>query len=123
MTRELERNRERLVKKMLGIRSMRRGTLNEQFVERKRDGLPTGEVRGPYYVLSRRHEGKTVSERVSGAELQDVRDDLDRYKEFTRLCEEFAKATESLGEYERDRAASEEAEKKGLKSRRKSRPR
>jgi hypothetical protein len=117
MRQELDAKRKHVVEKMMAIRSLRRGTLNEQFVERLNEGKGTGELRGPYYVLSRHDNGKTVSARVRGDQAQSVRDDLARFKEFTLLYEEFARLTEQLGELERQQAASEEAEKKGLKSR------
>ena len=85
-------------------------------------GRATDGLRGPYYVLSRREHGRTVSVRVSGGQLQEVRADISRFEEFKDLCEEFARLTERLGEMEREQAASAEAEKKGLKSRRRSRP-
>lgn len=122
MQQELDAKRKLVVHKMMAIRSMKRGTINEQFVPRVSKGRATDVLRGPYYVLSRREHGRTVSVRVSGGQLQEVRADLSRFEEFKDLCEEFARLTERLGEMEREQAASAEAEKKGLKSRKRSRP-
>jgi hypothetical protein len=48
MSKELEGKREVLVNRMLVVRSLRRGTLGQQSIERTRNGGPSGEVRGPY---------------------------------------------------------------------------
>jgi hypothetical protein len=116
MNKKLEAKRKRTVEKMLAIRSLRRGTLNEQYVDRTRDGKPSGEVRGPYYVLSRRERGKTVSIRVSKEEVEQVRADLDRYDVFVSLCEEFIETTERLAQAQREQGAAAEALKKSPKS-------
>ena len=121
MNQELEDKRRQVVNKMMAIRSMKRGTLNEQYVPRVLQGRATGELRGPYYVLSRHEKAGTVSSRVRGEQVQETRADLARFKEFEALCEEFAELTERLGELERRQAASNEAVKKGLKSRSRSR--
>lgn len=116
---ELCRQREGVVKRMLELTSMRRGTLNEQYVRRREEGA----VLGPYYVLSRKQDGRTVSVRVRREEAEQVREDLARHERFTALCREFAEATERLGELERLRAEQAEGVKKKPRSRRNGRPR
>jgi hypothetical protein len=55
-----------------------------------------------------------VSKRLkSESEVDQAREDIDAYKRFKGLCREFEGLTEELGELSR---ASEEEEKKGLKS-------
>jgi hypothetical protein len=57
---------------------------------------------GPYYVLSRRGEEKTVSRRLrSAGELEEARKDVAGYKRFLGLCQEFERLTAHLGELER----------------------
>jgi hypothetical protein len=57
---------------------------------------------GPYYVLSRREEEKTVSRRLrSSVELDQARRDVAEYKRFLGLCQEFERLTARLGELER----------------------
>ena len=119
MTQELEAKREALVHQMLAIRCMRRGALSEQYVARTRKGKPTGEYRGPYYVLSRRQGGRTVSQRIDPGEVEQVREDLDHYEAFMQLCDEFAEVTQQLGQHERRQGTAHDTLKKTLKSPRK----
>ena len=102
---------------MCSIRSMRRGTINEQFLNIGRDKGKKGGVKlGPYYVLSRREGGRTVSRRLSrGEELQQAQRDVEEHKKFVGLCGEFEELTEQLGDLER-RGAQSGQEKKPRKS-------
>jgi hypothetical protein len=112
---ELEAKRERCLAGMRSIRSMRRGTISEQYVPRSRQGKKTGEMRGPYYVLSRNVRRKTVSERLRADELAQARVDVEQYKAFVGLCEEFVSLTAQLSVVERAEAALDQ-EKKRRKS-------
>lgn len=122
MNNALDARRRQVVQEMLAIRSLCRGTLSEQFVERVLDGKATGEMRGPYFVLSRNVQGRTESSRVRRKDAERVRADLDRHAQFMALCEDFIRLTEQLGQLERDTVV-DEAEKKSPNSRRRPRPR
>lgn len=100
---EIERKRMEILQRMGEMRSMRRGTVNEQFFEVKQKGKKEPALRGPYYVLSRREGKKTVSKRLtSQKELENARKDIDAQKQFRELCRQFEELTERLGEFERD---------------------
>lgn len=119
-TTELERvqqRREQVITQMLAVRSAVRGALSKQFVKVKHKDKKEPVVRGPYYVLCRSDGGRTRSQRVARDKVGQVREDVDNYKHLEALFGEFAELTERLGELEREAAASEEAVKKGLKSR------
>ena len=74
---ELEARRNAILEEMRSIRSMRRGTINEQHFKTRLKGRKGMVLQGPYYVLSRREGEKTVSKRVrSPAELERVRKDV-----------------------------------------------
>lgn len=114
---ELEARRLELVNELLGIRSLVRGALSEQFLRVPQKGQAEPALRGPYFVLSRSVRGRTKSERVKQKEVARVREDVENHKRFAALCDELAEVTERLGALERQASASEEALKKGLKSR------
>ena len=113
---ELEARRDAILEEMRSIRSMRRGTINEQHYKTRLKGRKGMVLQGPYYVLSRREGEKTVSKRLrSPAELEGARKDVDEYKRFMGLCQQFERLTARLGELER-RPQDLEQEKKGFRS-------
>ena len=93
----LQARRQRVVEQMMGLGSMKRGTLNEQYLRVPQKGRPEPALRGPYYVLSRKEAGKTVSERVAPGRVERVREDIARYNRFLELSREFVEISEQLG--------------------------
>jgi hypothetical protein len=108
----IEARREAIAKEMCSIRSLRRGTINEQFLKVKRVGGKEPVKRGPYYVLSRYEGKRTVSQRLSGEELEHARNDVAEHKRFVALCKEFEELTEKLGQMERGETRYEEEKKR-----------
>jgi hypothetical protein len=99
---ELMVRRDRVVAQMCSIRSMRQGSVSEQYLKVKGKGKKKAALRGPYYVFCRSEQGRTLSSRVrSGEELAQLRRDVAAHKRFVDLCEEFVRLTERLGELER----------------------
>jgi len=97
----LEARRSGILEEMRSIRSMRRGTINEQYFKTRLKGSKGIVRQGPYYVLSRREGQKTVSHRLrSETELEQARRDVAEYKRFLGLCQEFERLTARLGELE-----------------------
>jgi hypothetical protein len=114
---ELEAQRDAILEEMRSIRSMRRGTINEQHFKTHLKGRKGIVRQGPYYVLSRREGEKTVSRRLrSPVELERARKDVVEYKRFMGLCQQFERLTARLGELERG-PQDVEQEKKGFRSR------
>ncbi len=113
---EIQERRQRIVQEMLTMRSMRRGTLNEQYLPVPQKGKKEPASRGPYYVLSRKEAGRTVSKRIPAGEVEQVREDIRRYERFLQLSRQFAEVTQRLGELEREGNADVEALKKTPKS-------
>jgi hypothetical protein len=110
---ELEARRNAILEEMRLIRSMRRGTINEQHFQTRLKGKRGIVLQGPYYVLSRREGEKTVSKRLrSPAELEQAREDIVAQKRFMTLCREFEQLTRRLGELERQEPDLEEEKKR-----------
>jgi len=101
---DLESKRDVVLQEMRSIRSMQRGTINEQYLKVHHRGVKEAKTCGPYYVLSRHepHSGKTRSRRLtSPEEVEQARKDIAAYQRFVALCREFQDLTETLGELER----------------------
>jgi hypothetical protein len=97
--RQLEQRRERILEQLRQIRSMRRGTINEQYLKVPHKGQAEPALCGPYYVLSRFRGGKTVSQRLtSPQQVEQARSDVAAYQRFAALCREYEQVTEQLGQ-------------------------
>ncbi len=99
---ELEARRDAILEQIRSIRSMRRGTINEQHFKVRLKGTKGVALQGPYYVLSRREGKKITSKRLrAGPEVEQAQRDVAEYKRFVTLCHEFERLTARLGERER----------------------
>ena len=112
---ELEARRNAILEEMRSIRSMRRGTINEQYFRVPVKGTGKAKLQGPYYVVSRREGERTVSQRLRPFELEQAQRDIAARKRFALLCRQFEQLTTRLMELERDEP-SEEPEKKRRRS-------
>ena len=92
---------------------MERGTINEHYVKVPRKGKKESVLRGPYYVISRREEGKTAGYHLTAQKLERARCDVESHKRFKELCREYEELTERLGRLERE--ASESSREKKLR--------
>ncbi len=111
----IESRRDEVLRQMRSLRSMKRGTINEQYLKVPQKGTKPA-LRGPYYVLSRREGNKTVSERLrTPTQLEQARMDVAAHRKFVELCKEFEVLTERLGILLRQAEGSEE--KKRLRRR------
>jgi hypothetical protein len=112
----IEIRRNAILEEMRSIRSMKRGTINEQYFKVQLKRKKGATFQGPYYVLSRREGEKTVSLRLrSSTELEQARKDVAAHRKFMVLCREFEQLTARLGEMEREESPFEQ-EKKRFKS-------
>jgi len=111
---KIEAQRLAILNSFQAIRSMRRGSITEQFFPVQRRGQKQAARRGPYYVFTRHRGSRSVSQRLTTPEaLQQAREDIEAFQRFRALCREYEQLTERLGELER----TTEAEKKRSKSR------
>jgi hypothetical protein len=110
---QLEARRNAILEEMRSIRSMRRGTINEQYFQTRLKGRKGIVHQGPYYVLSKREGQRTVSRRLrSAAELEQAQKEVAEYKRFLGLCQEFERLTARLGELERGEPGFEQEKKR-----------
>lgn len=106
---DFEQKRQEIVREMLAITAMRRGTINEQYFKVNQKGKSEPMLRGPYFVFSRREGSRTVSERLtSPQQLDQARQDISAYKKFQDLCKEFAELTEQMCALERQKTPFKE---------------
>ena len=101
---QLETRRDAVLAEMKSIRSMKRGTINEQFLPVFHKRLKEPVRRGPYYVFSRydAERGMTTSQRLTTPEqVEQARRDVAAHRWFVSLCQSFEQLTERLGELER----------------------
>jgi hypothetical protein len=81
------------------IKSMRKGTLNERY---NRVTNKKGEevLNGPYYVLTKKGTGnKTVSEPIPATDAPRVKEEVDNYKRFRQLADEYMDVCERLSQF------------------------
>jgi hypothetical protein len=106
---ELVSRRCEIAQEISGIQSMRKGVLNATY---KKVAHKNGEVavKGPYYVLSRKGAGgKTVSQSIPAAKAPNVQQEVDNYKRFRKLSDEFVEICEKVAVF--NGAAEDECKK------------
>jgi hypothetical protein len=91
---DLLQKRATLLQQMQTIDRLRRGTLSQQFFKAKapEGGLP----RGPYYVLQGFFRGKKFSRRIPQDQAAQVQQEVDNYRRFQTLAEEFVTVNEQI---------------------------
>jgi hypothetical protein len=113
---QLEARRLAILDSIKAIRSMRRGSVSEQFFPVVRQGQRQTVRRGPYYVLTRHRGSRTVSQRLRTPEaLRRAREDVEAFRRFQALCREYEQLSEKLGELERGTEPEKKRSKSGLK--------
>jgi hypothetical protein len=94
LTRLIER-RKQICDAIAEITTMRRGTLNEVYRHQKlKDG--TIATRGPFYNITTKSTGKTVTVAVPKSDLERVRRETQNYKAFRALSDEYVDVCERI---------------------------
>lgn len=99
---KLEARREQILKEMRGMRTMRKGSVMEQYLKVKKRGEKERVLRGPYWLYTRKEKGKSVGQRLSRKEAGRYREEVEAFHRFQSLCNEYAEITGRLGELERE---------------------
>lgn len=89
----LRQQQQALLQQLQAIDRLRRGSLSEQFF--KSPGRPATR-RGPYYVLQGFFRGKKFSARVPQDQAAQVRQDVDNYRRFQTLAEDYVTVSDQL---------------------------
>lgn len=89
----LRQKQQGLLQQLQAIERLRRGSLSQQFF--KSPGRPATR-RGPYYVLQGFLRGKKFSERVPQDQAAQVRQDVDNYRRFQALAEDYVTVSDQL---------------------------
>lgn len=86
---------------MQAIDRLRRGSLSKQFFK-----APPGQAgrRGPYYVLQGFFRAKKFSERIPAEEAPRVQAQVDNYRRFQTLAEEYVTLTDQITQLESQNA-------------------
>ena len=82
---------------MRTIDHLRRGTLSKQFFK----ALPgQTKLRGPYFVLQGSLRGKKFSQRISAEQVPQVQEQVDNYRRFQSLAEEYVTLSDEITQLE-----------------------
>jgi len=90
---QLLQRRQDTLQQMQAIDRLRRGTLSQQFFPSRSD--PSAQ-RGPYYVLQGFFHGKKFSQRIPAAQAAQVEADVDNYRRFQKLAEEYVTLSDQI---------------------------
>ena len=89
----LRQKQQSLLQEMQAIDRLRRGSLSRQFFPA---ADPRAARRGPYYVLQGFFRGQKFSERVPQDQAPQVQQDVDHYRRFQALAEDYVTVTDQL---------------------------
>ena len=89
----LRQKRDRVLQDMQAIDRLRRGSLSKQFF--KAPSSQT-EKRGPYFVLQGFFQGKKFSQRIPAEQAPQVQEQVDNYRRFQSLAEEYVTLSDEI---------------------------
>lgn len=119
-TKAMMERQEAIMQEMASVRFMQRGSISQQRLPRRRAGAETGQMRGPYPVLTWKERGKTRSLRLkTPEEVVWAETAVANQRRFAALCREYEELGGGIARQLRDaqEPAAMEAVKKGLKPR------
>jgi hypothetical protein len=111
---DLLQKRQVLLLRLQAIDRLRRGSLSKQFFKSHLPGQAAPQ--GPYYVLQGFFRGKKFSQRIPRDQAAQVQQDVDNYRAFQMLAEEFVTLSDEI-----TRRQDQPQDSKKNSSRRKSR--
>ena len=96
-----------ILKSILRIDSMRKGTISVQTIKtRQKDG--SIKENGPYYILtSKDTSGKTITESIPKEKLEFYKQEIDNYKEYKSLITKYENLSEESSKHKMEGNASQ----------------
>jgi hypothetical protein len=93
---QLEERRAAILNKISGIKSLRKGTINEQYISVKhKDGEDV--KKGPYFIITKKGPGgKTETMSIPADKLAFFENEVANYKEFRVLADEYIQICEQI---------------------------
>lgn len=120
---ELRETKRMILKEIMGLGDMRKGSVVDQFFEPRRKGGVVVRL-GPYPLYSYHDKGKTVSRRLQGPSAAEVyREQIGEFRKFRRLCGQLVDVSQQICELaslEEDDARSSGEKKRRDTSRKRS---
>ena len=89
----LRQKQQSLLQQMQSVDRLRRGSLSRQFFQAPG---PHAARRGPYFVLQGFFRGKKFSERVPQEQADQVEQDVNNYRRFQALAEDYITVTDQI---------------------------
>jgi hypothetical protein len=90
----LVQKRDLILQQMQDIDHLRRGSLSKQFF--KSPSHKSAATRGPYYVLQGFFHGKKFSERIPADQATQVQEQVQNYRRFQSLAEEYVTLSDQI---------------------------
>lgn len=108
----LHQKRDLVLQQMRAIDHLRRGSLSQQFFKAS---AGQKNQRGPYFVLQGFFRGKKFSQRISADQAPQVQEQVENYRRFQTLAEEYVTLSDEI-----TRLESQDSESKKNSNRRNS---
>jgi len=91
---QLSAQREALISELNSIDRLRRGTLSQQVLSKKRGDKTL--TQGPYFNLQAFHKGKKFNCHIPADKAQEVRQHVDNFKRFQQLSDQCVTITDQI---------------------------
>lgn len=95
---QIQQRQDVIVEELSQIRVMRRGSVSEQRYGDRRKRKGGKGASGPYFLWQGYVDGKRFGQRVSAAEAEQIREDIEQRHRFEQLCVEYVRLGEALAQ-------------------------
>ena len=94
---QFKARKEEIMREFQNMGPMRRGSVNAQYFKKSQvdSNIPGN---GPYYVLTRKEHGKSLSRRILAGEVEKVVTETETHRQFRSLAKEFVEISEKMSD-------------------------